>query len=76
MGSRSDHAALISGLLVGFSVLFQCSATLLDTNALLFVNASKGSTRKIPETLFGVFFEVLVADFLVIIDFFKSSVSS
>lgn len=57
MGTRSDNHALILGLLIGVCVFCQCSATLLDTNALLVVNASKGSIRKIPETLFGVFFE-------------------
>ncbi|PWA51146.1 alpha-L-arabinofuranosidase 1 [Artemisia annua] len=57
MGTRSDNHALILGLLIGVCVLCLCSASLLDTNALLVVNASKGSIRKIPETLFGVFFE-------------------
>nr|XP_043619691.1 alpha-L-arabinofuranosidase 1 [Erigeron canadensis] len=57
MATRSDHHALIIGLLIGFCFVFECSATLGDTNALLVVDASKGSTRKIPETLFGVFFE-------------------
>ncbi|PWA48024.1 alpha-L-arabinofuranosidase 1 [Artemisia annua] len=57
MGTRSDNHALILGLLIGVCVLCPCSASLLDTNALLVVNASKGSIRKIPETLFGVFFE-------------------
>ncbi|XP_071721977.1 alpha-L-arabinofuranosidase 1-like [Rutidosis leptorrhynchoides] len=55
MATRNDHHALILGLLIGFCVVF--SATSVDTNALLVVNASKGSTRKMPETLFGVFFE-------------------
>ncbi|KAI7745849.1 hypothetical protein M8C21_028389, partial [Ambrosia artemisiifolia] len=54
MGTRSDHAALMLALLIGFCVVFRCSATLWDTNALLVVN---GSIRKMPETLFGVFFE-------------------
>ncbi|KAK9054857.1 hypothetical protein SSX86_025936 [Deinandra increscens subsp. villosa] len=49
--------ALILGLLIGLCFAFRCSATLWDTNALLVVNVSKDSTRKIPESLFGVFFE-------------------
>ncbi|KAJ0770452.1 putative non-reducing end alpha-L-arabinofuranosidase [Helianthus annuus] len=54
MGTRSDLGVLMLGLLVGFCLVFRCSATLWDTNALLVVN---GSIRKMPETLFGVFFE-------------------
>lgn len=55
MDTKTD---LILGLLSVFSLLLQCSAaTLWDSNALLVVNASNGSTRKMPETLFGVFFE-------------------
>ncbi|GJV00421.1 RNA-directed DNA polymerase, eukaryota [Tanacetum coccineum] len=57
MGTRTDKNALILGLLIGVCVFCQCLATLLDTNALLVVNDSKGSTMMISETLFGVFFE-------------------
>ncbi|KAD3067561.1 hypothetical protein R6Q59_018408 [Mikania micrantha] len=53
----ATRSALMLGLLIGFCVVFRCSASLWDTDALLVVNASKGSTRKMPETLFGVFFE-------------------
>lgn len=46
---------------VVLSVLYRCSATGIDANqtAWLFVNASEASARKIPETLFGIFFEVI-----------------
>ncbi|KAJ0696505.1 putative non-reducing end alpha-L-arabinofuranosidase [Helianthus annuus] len=48
---------LILGLLIGFRSFIQCTPTLSDTNALLLVNASQGSTKKMPENLFGVSFE-------------------
>nr|GEZ04585.1 alpha-L-arabinofuranosidase 1-like [Tanacetum cinerariifolium]GEZ27499.1 alpha-L-arabinofuranosidase 1-like [Tanacetum cinerariifolium] len=57
MGSSSDLQALIIVLLIGFCYFIQCASTLLDTNAMLLVNASQGSTRKMPENLFGVAFE-------------------
>ncbi|KAI7736721.1 hypothetical protein M8C21_001969 [Ambrosia artemisiifolia] len=49
--------ALILGLLVRFCSFIQCTPTLLDTNAILLVNASQGSTKEMPENLFGVSFE-------------------
>ncbi|KAI3806638.1 hypothetical protein L1987_22549 [Smallanthus sonchifolius] len=57
MGSSNDVQALILGILIGFSSFIQCTSTLWDTNALLLVNASQGSTKKMPENLFGVSFE-------------------
>ncbi|XP_076936619.1 alpha-L-arabinofuranosidase 1-like, partial [Bidens hawaiensis] len=51
MGART---VLVFSLLIGFCVVCRCSDALFDKNALLLVN---GSTRKIPDTLFGVFFE-------------------
>lgn len=57
MGFRNDPRALILGLLIGFSTFIHCTPTLRDINALLSVNASQGSTRKMPENLFGVSFE-------------------
>ncbi|KAI3770916.1 hypothetical protein L6452_02064 [Arctium lappa] len=57
MGTSCDQRALVLGVLIVCCVLFRCSATLWETNALLVVNASHTSTRKIPEKLFGVFFE-------------------
>ena len=65
MGSSSDLQALIILLLIGFSSVIQCTSTLLDTNAMLLVNASQGSSRKMPENLFGVAFEVHVCILLV-----------
>lgn len=57
MGSSSNLRALIIVLLIGFSSVIQCTSTLLDINAMLLVNASQGSSRKMPENLFGVAFE-------------------
>ncbi|XP_076893169.1 alpha-L-arabinofuranosidase 1-like [Bidens hawaiensis] len=58
MGSSNNIIqALILVLLIGFSSFIQCTSTLLDTNALLLVNASQGSTKKMPQNLFGVSFE-------------------
>lgn len=57
MGTRRNHNPLILTLLIGLCLLFQCSANLWDTNALLTINATKSSIRKMPESLFGVFFE-------------------
>lgn len=47
------------GFFIGLCVLYQCSALEVDTNqtAWLFVNASEASGRKMPDTLFGIFFE-------------------
>ncbi|KAG5552736.1 hypothetical protein RHGRI_010739 [Rhododendron griersonianum] len=55
----SCFSRVILGFLIGLCVLYQCSAFEVDTNqtAWLFVNASEASGRKIPETLFGIFFE-------------------
>ncbi|KAJ9547358.1 hypothetical protein OSB04_019901 [Centaurea solstitialis] len=53
----SGHA-LVLGLLTVCCVLFRCSSTSLwESNAVLVVNASHNSTRKMPESLFGIFFE-------------------
>ena len=71
MGSSSDFQALLIGLLIGFCYFIQCTSTLLDTNALLLVNASQGSSRKMPENLFGVAFEVHVCILLVTIRLLK-----
>ncbi|GFY82741.1 alpha-L-arabinofuranosidase 2 [Actinidia rufa] len=47
------------GFLIVSCILYQCSAFEVDSNqtAWLFVNSSEASSRKIPETLFGIFFE-------------------
>ncbi|KAJ8570541.1 hypothetical protein K7X08_037513 [Anisodus acutangulus] len=52
-----DHILLL--VLCGLSSLCQCSATGVEANqtAVLFVNASEASAKKIPDTLFGIFFE-------------------
>ncbi|XP_057461130.1 alpha-L-arabinofuranosidase 1-like isoform X2 [Actinidia eriantha] len=47
------------GFLIVSCILYQFSAFEVDSNqtARLFVNSSEASARKIPETLFGIFFE-------------------
>ncbi|KAL6997830.1 aspartate-semialdehyde dehydrogenase-like protein [Sarracenia purpurea var. burkii] len=52
------HGAIL-GFITALWVSYQCSAFEVDANqtALLFVNASEAAGRKIPETLFGIFFE-------------------
>ncbi|XP_071737620.1 alpha-L-arabinofuranosidase 1-like [Rutidosis leptorrhynchoides] len=57
MGSRNYLQAFVFGLIIGISSFVQCMSTLLDTNAILTVNASQGSARKMPDNLFGVSFE-------------------
>ncbi|KAM7499668.1 hypothetical protein LguiA_024082 [Lonicera macranthoides] len=58
MGSNCAPYRLLLLFFTGFCALCQCSAELHeDQTALLFVNASEASARKIPETLFGLFFE-------------------
>ncbi|KAK1412988.1 hypothetical protein QVD17_34654 [Tagetes erecta] len=57
MGSFNEVQALILLLLIGFSSFIKCTSTLGDTNALLHVNASQGSTKNLPQNLFGVSFE-------------------
>ncbi|KAL7583824.1 hypothetical protein Lser_V15G42661 [Lactuca serriola] len=66
--AETVNLIIVGLLLIGLSTLIYCSSTLGDTNtkgdktstnALLLVNTSQdeGSTRKIPESLFGVSFE-------------------
>ncbi|XP_019245489.1 PREDICTED: alpha-L-arabinofuranosidase 1-like isoform X1 [Nicotiana attenuata] len=59
MGSRHSLYHVLLLILCGLSALCQCSATGVEANqtAVLFVNASEASARKIPDTLFGIFFE-------------------
>lgn len=62
MGSKSESScsvALIQVFTVVF-LLFQCSANRVDAgqNVTLVVDASDASGRPIPDTLFGIFFEV------------------
>jgi hypothetical protein len=66
MGSYKVHYSVI--LLYFFLGNFfapQCFAIGVDANqtALLVVNASEASARPIPETLFGIFFEVCLLNF-------------
>lgn len=59
MGSNCAPYRVLLLFFTGFCALCQCSAELhADQTALLFVNASEASARKIPKTLFGLFFEV------------------
>lgn len=73
--AETVNLIIVGLLLIGLSTLIYCSSTLGDTNtkgdktstnALLLVNTSQdeGSTRKIPESLFGVSFEVQVTSLL------------
>lgn len=64
---------------IGLYALYQCSAIEVDKNqtAWLYVNASQASARKIPKTLFGVFFEVniLIHDIQILFGSNESSAS-
>ncbi|KAI5671797.1 hypothetical protein M9H77_12161 [Catharanthus roseus] len=59
MRSNRAQPIILLLLLVGSCSLYQCYASGYDANqtAWLFINASEASGRKIPETLFGIFFE-------------------
>ncbi|KAL3534061.1 hypothetical protein ACH5RR_007582 [Cinchona calisaya] len=59
MGSGCAQHVILLFLLVGSWIPYQCYAQGSDTNqtAILYVNASEASARKIPDTLFGIFFE-------------------
>ncbi|KAL3357671.1 hypothetical protein AABB24_018070 [Solanum stoloniferum] len=56
--SRSICCSLLL-VLLGISIQYQCFASEIDADqtALLLVNASEASARKMPDTLFGIFFE-------------------
>lgn len=60
MESRHSIHHVLLLVLFGLSALCQCSATGVEANqtAVLLVNASEASARRIPDTLFGIFFEV------------------
>ncbi|NP_001233925.2 alpha-L-arabinofuranosidase precursor [Solanum lycopersicum] len=59
MESRHSIHHVLLLVLFGLSALCQCSATGVEANqtAVLLVNASEASARRIPDTLFGIFFE-------------------
>ncbi|MCD7472449.1 aspartate-semialdehyde dehydrogenase-like protein [Datura stramonium] len=59
MDSSRYICCIILLVLFGISIQYQCSASGIDANqtVLLFVNASGASAKKIPDTLFGIFFE-------------------
>ncbi|XP_009804378.1 alpha-L-arabinofuranosidase 1-like isoform X1 [Nicotiana sylvestris] len=59
MDSSRSLCCILLLVLFGISVQYQCSASGIDANetALLLVNASEASARKMPDTLFGIFFE-------------------
>lgn len=58
MGSASSLLGILSFFLFGILSPNQCSGTVVDSQlALLHVNASEASAKKIPTTLFGLFFE-------------------
>lgn len=60
MGSVPPHSRNLLFFLLASCILFQPFASASNSNeaAWLSVDASQGSARKIPQTLFGVFFEV------------------
>lgn len=60
MGSSLGPCSVLVCILVGLCAFYPCSGT--DITAQLFVNATKESTRTIPDTLFGIFFEVSFSD--------------
>ncbi|KAL3819656.1 hypothetical protein ACJIZ3_005561 [Penstemon smallii] len=59
MGASTPFRSIFLFFLIVLSALYQSSATGIEANqtVALFVNASKPSTKHIPETLFGIFFE-------------------
>ncbi|KAK4485616.1 hypothetical protein RD792_008259 [Penstemon davidsonii] len=59
MGASTPLRSILLFFLIVLSALYQSSATGIEANqtVALFVNASKASTKHIPETLFGIFFE-------------------
>ncbi|OIT36342.1 PREDICTED: alpha-L-arabinofuranosidase 1-like [Nicotiana attenuata] len=59
MDSSRSLCRILLLVLFGISLQYQCSASGIDANetALLLVNASEASARKMPDTLFGIFFE-------------------
>lgn len=59
MGSVLPHSSILLFFLVASCILYQSYAYADNSNetAWLLVDASEGSARKIPQTLFGVFFE-------------------
>lgn len=60
MGSVPPHSRNLLFFLLASCILFQPFASANNSNevAWLSVDASQGSAQKIPQTLFGVFFEV------------------
>ncbi|KAK4404686.1 Alpha-L-arabinofuranosidase 1 [Sesamum angolense] len=59
MGAITLLHSILLFFFILLSALYQSSATGIGANQtiLLFVNASEASAKKIPETLFGIFFE-------------------
>ncbi|CAN4118357.1 unnamed protein product [Withania somnifera] len=59
MDTRHSHCCILLLVLFGISIQYGCSASEIDVDqtALLLVNTSEASARKIPDTLFGIFFE-------------------
>ncbi|XP_055808624.1 alpha-L-arabinofuranosidase 1-like [Solanum dulcamara] len=59
MDSSCSLCCILLLALFGISNQYQCSASGIDADqtALLLVNASEASARKMPDTLFGIFFE-------------------
>jgi alpha-N-arabinofuranosidase len=70
---KASCSVLLACFIVGLCSVCQCSAAEVDANqtANLIINGS--STRPIPETLFGIFFEV---SFLLSIQEFDSRLVS
>ncbi|XP_049401502.1 alpha-L-arabinofuranosidase 1-like [Solanum stenotomum] len=59
MDSSRFLCCILLLVLLGISIQYQCFASEIDADqtALLLVNASEASARKMPDTLFGIFFE-------------------
>ncbi|XP_049369879.1 alpha-L-arabinofuranosidase 1-like [Solanum verrucosum] len=59
MDSSRSLCCILLLVLLGISIQYQCFASEIDADqtALLLVNASEASARKMPDTLFGIFFE-------------------
>ncbi|KAK4725615.1 hypothetical protein R3W88_028394 [Solanum pinnatisectum] len=59
MDSSHSLCCILLLVLFGISIQYQCFASEIDADQteLLIVNASEASARKMPDTLFGIFFE-------------------
>lgn len=74
MGSRKAPLIILLCILSSMCFLFQSLGVEADVNqtAHLYIDASEASGRPIPETLFGIFFEVILWLILMILSVFFS----